>query len=73
VPAQLVAANDPGATVATVLPTPTLAPDRPTTARSIRFTAPRGTRIIWNLDPNFESSTTRNSAPSARPQGAIKK
>jgi len=24
-------------------------------ARTVRFTAPRGTRIIWTLDPNFES------------------
>ncbi len=24
-------------------------------ARTVQFTAPRGTRIIWTLDPNFES------------------
>jgi hypothetical protein len=28
-------------------------PDRE--PRTVRFTAPRGTRIIWTLDPNFES------------------
>jgi len=31
-------------------------PDRQ--ARTVQFVAPRGTRIIWTLDPNFESPIT---------------
>jgi len=27
-------------------------------SRTVQFTAPRGTRIIWTLDPNFESPVT---------------
>ncbi len=40
----------------------------PAAARRIQFTARRGTRIVWTLDPDFEPSTTRNSAPPARQQ-----
>ncbi len=32
-------------------------------ARTVQFTAPRGTRIIWTLDPDFESPI---SGPDAR-------
>ncbi len=32
-------------------------------ARTVQFTAPRGTRIIWTLDPEFESPI---SGPEAR-------
>jgi hypothetical protein len=36
--------------------------------RHIQFTAPRGTRIVWTLDPYFEPSTTRTDEPPARHQ-----
>jgi len=39
-----------------------------TEARRVRFTAPRGTRIVWTLDPDFDPGTTHNSAPPARHQ-----
>ena len=39
--------------------------------RRVRFTAPRGTRIVWTLDPDFEPGTARDGAPSApHQQGA---
>jgi len=31
-------------------------------ARTVQFTAPRGTRIIWTLDPSFESPLTEQTA-----------
>lgn len=40
----------------------------PAAARRIHFTAPRGTRIVWTLDPDFDPSMTRNGAPTARHQ-----
>jgi hypothetical protein len=33
----------------------TTTPDTDRQARTVQFVAPRGTRIIWTLDPNFES------------------
>lgn len=40
-------------------------------ARRIQFTARRGTRIVWTLDPDFEPNTIRTEAPTApRQQGA---
>lgn len=33
-------------------------PDTDRQARTVQFVAPRGTRIIWTLDPNFESPIT---------------
>jgi hypothetical protein len=39
--------------------------------RNVRFTAPRGTRIIWTLDPAFESRTESSTArPTRDQQGA---
>ncbi|MFQ5743533.1 MAG: hypothetical protein ACE5HV_08080 [Acidobacteriota bacterium] len=37
-------------------------------ARTVRFTAPRGTRIIWTLDPDFKAPTLepRNQARQGR-------
>jgi len=39
-----------------------------TEARHVQFIAPRGTRIVWTLDPDFEPSTVRNDARQARHQ-----
>lgn len=51
------AADEPAA--ATVADRPavadTAAPDTDRRPRTVQFVAPRGTRIIWTLDPNFES------------------
>jgi len=45
------------------------AADAPRTeARRIQFTARRGTRIVWTLDPDFDPTTTRNDAPPVRHQ-----
>ncbi len=58
-PAMTVAAPSPVETAAaTNDPSP---PD--VRARTVQFTAPRGTRIIWTLDPEFESPI---SGPEAR-------
>lgn len=51
-PAAAEATVDPG-DIAIAAADPSSPPDRP--ARTVHFTAPRGTRIIWTLDPNFES------------------
>jgi hypothetical protein len=57
---ELVAADDPADNAAdnsidnpaeNISPNPS-PPDK--RARTVQFTAPRGTRIIWTLDPNFE-------------------
>jgi len=37
-------------------------------ARTMQFTAPRGTRIIWTLDPNFESPIAEREARQEQAQ-----
>jgi len=64
-------ARQPSATPASAIDTPPGAGDLTTTetpvtdrkARTLQFTAPRGTRIIWTLDPEYVSPT---AAPPAR-------
>jgi hypothetical protein len=46
-----------------VLPETTVAPAADRKARTLQFTAPRGTRIIWTLDPEYVSPT---AVPPAR-------
>lgn len=80
VPERLVAAaSDPAESeVATSAPDPaatlvaTTDPAPVAEARNLRLTAPGGTRIIWTLDPEFETDVARSSArrPIER-QGAM--
>jgi hypothetical protein len=58
--------------VAVAPPELAVAADQPprTEARRIRFAAPRGTKIVWTLDPDFEPRTTHDAPLSRHQQGA---
>ena len=59
-PAPDAATGSTGAVSAITASSPT---DQEARTRTVQFTAPRGTRIIWTLDPEFESPI---SGPPAR-------
>ena len=74
VPAEQISPIEQVAPPQTLEPQPIAPPDAPTAitvadtspsdrqARTVQFTAPRGTRIIWTLDPNFESPFVEQTA-----------
>jgi hypothetical protein len=53
-----VVVEDPAAMAATETPSDVVPPAVGREARTVRFTAPGGTRIIWTLDPDFQVPVT---------------
>ena len=72
--AELVAASEDGrlasARAASLIPAEGAINIEVPTARHVRLTAPRGTRIIWTLDPAYDNPDSTLNGDDDRLQGA---